>query len=240
MAPRCEKFDDYDVCDYDMRPDDFCCPVGSSCIFTAANTTLVCCPEHQTCNLITTIPCDITLQNAIIGGDVVTTVFDQPVPPCGDACCPFGYHCNSKQQCQLNEGYNDFPPGAVVSSSQSSSSTQTSTKSPASPTTSQDSPEVAVPLAPEPQQSQAPGSPALSSGEIAAIAIGSAFGIAAVILLLYVIRRTHRSMKARKGGEQKQDASAMYNANLPSTNDSKVVGYQPVEAHSHAIYELGG
>ncbi|KAI4859574.1 hypothetical protein F4820DRAFT_466761 [Hypoxylon rubiginosum] len=232
---------DYIICEPGVQPDGFCCRPNTSCLFTAANTTLICCPGTHTCNMIKTIPCDISLQQS--GAEVVTTVFNKPLPPCGTDCCPFGYHCNSEQGCQLNEDFNGLPPGAVAPSSQISSSTKTSTQSSASSATSQDNSEVTFTIAPEPKSSQpaeAPSGPTLSSGEIAAIAVGSAFGIAAVILLLYLIRRTHRSMKARRDGRQAQDASQLGNIDSPSTNNSKVAEYQPVEAHSHAIYELGG
>ncbi|KAI1769185.1 hypothetical protein GGR53DRAFT_529021 [Hypoxylon sp. FL1150] len=214
---------DHPICREPFIDADFCCLTGRTCLFTAANTTLICCPEHTTCNKIATISCDVDIQQP--GAQLVTTVFDQPLPPCGDYCCPFGYHCNSDQVCQLNEDYNKYRPGEVASSSQTNSATAQT------PTASQDDPSMTVTITPEPSSSDDDVSgPALSSGEIVGIAIGGALGIALVLLGIYMIRR--RSTKAQKEFQQNQGAS-------PGTDKPGDAGNQPVEAQSNALYELG-
>ncbi|KAI6082869.1 hypothetical protein F4821DRAFT_263445 [Hypoxylon rubiginosum] len=225
MAAHCGD-PDHPVCQEPFIDSDFCCPTSRTCLFTAANTTLVCCPEHTTCNKIRTVSCDVSLQ--VPGTELITTVFDQPMPPCGMDCCPFGYHCNSDQVCQLNEDFNKYPPGEEPSSSQSSSTTTQT------PTASQDDPSMTVTITPEPSSSEEDLSgPALSSGAIVGIGIGSALGLALVLLGLYVIRRVHRSKKAKKASRPDIIAS-------PSMSKPQAAGNQPVEAQSNALYELGG
>src|SRR5438045_4191459 len=44
-------------------PNGFCCSSSAQCLVLASNTTVLCCPKGETCELIAPITCDINQQN---------------------------------------------------------------------------------------------------------------------------------------------------------------------------------
>jgi len=93
---------------------DFTCPSTTTCLWTAANTTLVCCPIGYNCNAIVPITCDLTQQDVSKHPDaaVKTTVLNGTLLGCGEGtCCPWGYECADTQgsHCQLMEDQDVTP-----------------------------------------------------------------------------------------------------------------------------------
>ncbi|KAL5360993.1 hypothetical protein BJX96DRAFT_175820 [Aspergillus floccosus] len=79
----------------------FCCPTSSTCISLDQGSTVICCPEGQSCDYIEPIPCNVQLQSATLHpkNPVKTTKLNGKLPTCGDACCPFGYSCDGNNVC---------------------------------------------------------------------------------------------------------------------------------------------
>jgi hypothetical protein len=103
-------------------PSDFCCPSGNSCVVLAANTTVLCCPAGNSCSVIKSISCDITQQNVTAhpGIALMTTDLTGILPKCASQCCPFGYSCNSNNDCVMNANQ-QTPPSSSSPSSASTS-----------------------------------------------------------------------------------------------------------------------
>jgi hypothetical protein len=78
-------------------PGNFCCPTNTVCLALASNTTALCCPKGQSCELLYPIPCNIQVQNATAYPDnpLLTTALGADLPKCGTGCCPFGYQCGT-------------------------------------------------------------------------------------------------------------------------------------------------
>ncbi|KAL5614585.1 hypothetical protein BROUX41_004683 [Berkeleyomyces rouxiae] len=118
-------------------PTNFCCPTSYACLALAANTTAMCCPGGSTCKRILPILCDIGLQSPSFNMSAIvkTTLLDYKLPTCGQACCPFGYQCETNGNtavCVMKDDQSVLPDGVVLSSS---SAVRSSTSS-AAPTTS--------------------------------------------------------------------------------------------------------
>ncbi|KAI1772492.1 hypothetical protein F4818DRAFT_454020 [Hypoxylon cercidicola] len=216
--------------------DEFCCRKGFRCLFTAENTTLICCPYDEPCVTMPTISCDVT---ELSQGDIITTAQDKALPECGEStCCPFGYHCGNLGLCELDDAFNQYPPGENPYTTQSSSNSFSYGLKTHTPI--QSSAIATITPQPESSQSAETPSPALTSGEIAAIAISGVLGLILALLLSYLIRRFYRSMKARRSDKQGQEATPLSDPNSHSTNEPKTADQQPVEAGSNVIYELAG
>lgn len=112
-------------------PSNFCCAPSSDCVVLAANTTVLCCPTGSSCSTIKSVSCDITLQNVTAHPDIslMTTALTAVLPTCGNGCCPFGYSCNTAQDCVLNADQNIAP---TLSSASSTTSTASSSATGAS------------------------------------------------------------------------------------------------------------
>ena len=109
-------------------PENFCCPSGTSCHALAENTTILCCPADNSCSVIKSISCDITQQNVTAhpGTPLMTTELSATLPVCASQCCPFGYSCNSNNDCALNQLQNE---GIFTTSTASTLSFPTETSS---------------------------------------------------------------------------------------------------------------
>lgn len=116
-------------------PSTFCCPKDSNCMVLASNTTAVCCPKGS-CNLIEPIVCDLGYQNvsAFPKAPIHTTALDASLLRCGTQCCPFGYRCDSKNQCVLDEDQADYKSLVSVPLSTPTSSSATVLETSTSPT----------------------------------------------------------------------------------------------------------
>ncbi|KAK0119132.1 hypothetical protein ONS95_007994 [Cadophora gregata] len=136
-------------------PDNFCCPSTATCIPLAGNTTVLCCPSGNNCNIIKPIICDVSAQNVTLNNanTLKTTALTIPLPTCGGQCCPFGYSCNSDKNCVMNQDQQDAPSSARSSSSSSPSSATSApatsrNPSPSSTTTSSSSTNTPVVITP--------------------------------------------------------------------------------------------
>ncbi|KAI1374672.1 hypothetical protein F4677DRAFT_425729 [Hypoxylon crocopeplum] len=118
----------YPFCTEPGVPDDFCCREATNCILLAGNTTVICCDKTftESCYTIATISCDLPL--IAFPSDFQTTVREGNLPACGDACCPWGYHCNSDGACEMDDDQNKPPPGVESSSSKRRSKTSSTTQ----------------------------------------------------------------------------------------------------------------
>ena len=80
-------------------PSSFCCAQDTTCLRLDGTSTLsvVCCPAGQDCSRIAAITCNVTLQNATLFPASPMHALDLTgaLPRCGDACCPYGYECQS-------------------------------------------------------------------------------------------------------------------------------------------------
>ncbi|PSS23093.1 hypothetical protein M430DRAFT_26027 [Amorphotheca resinae ATCC 22711] len=129
----------YTQCSQAGLPSNFCCGPSSDCVVLAANTTVLCCPSGSSCSVIKSITCDITQQNATAHPDIslMTTALTGTLPTCGTGCCPFGYSCNSDNNCVINANQDTAPDSSTSSSSSataaSSSSAATSSSSTITP-----------------------------------------------------------------------------------------------------------
>lgn len=112
-------------------PDEFCCPSDNSCIALAGSTTALCCPKDEDCSEIEPIPCDLSLEDKSQHPDnvVMTTALTGTLETCGNACCPFGYSCNSAGNCDMDADQSKQPAtSSVTSTATTSKSTGTSTE----------------------------------------------------------------------------------------------------------------
>ncbi|PVH88234.1 hypothetical protein DL98DRAFT_580656 [Cadophora sp. DSE1049] len=168
-------------------PDNFCCPATTTCIPLAGNTTVLCCPNGSSCDIIKPITCDISAQNVTLNNDntLKTTVLTLPLPTCGGQCCPFGYSCNDSNNCAKNSDQ-QVAPGPATSSTSSSSSSATPTPStsrnpsPSSTTTS--SPSTNTPVVITPSCDKFPVT-AVLAGFFPGLAAGILLSIAGVCIL---------------------------------------------------------
>ena len=120
----------FTACNQDGLPGNFCCPSGESCYVFNSAQSVICCPAGKDCSSISTISCDISLQNATANptSPLFTTQLQTPMNACGSGCCPSGMSCKNGQTCVAN------PPSSSASSSSSSTLTPPSTSAPSSST----------------------------------------------------------------------------------------------------------
>ncbi|CAK7225503.1 hypothetical protein SEUCBS140593_005925 [Sporothrix eucalyptigena] len=121
----------FDQCTGFNFPSDFCCSSGSVCNALAGNTTLLCCPEGQSCESINPITCDISAQNAELHPEapIKTTALNGVLTKCGSSCCPFGYNCNGNNLCILENNQNAAPLQNVPTTTASTTTATTSSTS---------------------------------------------------------------------------------------------------------------
>lgn len=130
----------YEKCSQAGLPDDFCCPVGQSCIALAGKTTALCCPDGNDCSGIRPIPCDISLQDKSQHPEnvVMTDALSGSLPKCNGLCCPFGYSCQG-DICSINPDQNATPITTGVQSSTTTPSTAKTSETVGVTTASQES-----------------------------------------------------------------------------------------------------
>ncbi|KAI9724570.1 MAG: hypothetical protein M1812_000638 [Candelaria pacifica] len=80
-------------------PSNFCCPSSTKCVPLNNATSVICCPEGQSCQIIAPINCDITQQNATTHplNPVKNTDLTGKLVSCGGDCCPQGFICQNNQ-----------------------------------------------------------------------------------------------------------------------------------------------
>ncbi|KEF63089.1 uncharacterized protein A1O9_01065 [Exophiala aquamarina CBS 119918] len=112
-------------------PDSFKCSEGFNCLSLDNGSSALCCPEGNTCNNISPIPCDVQAQNVTRNGNtsIFTTRLGDKLPTCGDSCCPFGYACIDAPRNQPNSS----PVCSLLTGSSKSGTSDTSPSSPSSP-----------------------------------------------------------------------------------------------------------
>ena len=154
-------------------PSDFCCQTGTSCLAVDNRNTVICCPDGENCQGFKPITCDIQAQNATTHPDnpVLSINLDQPLPPCGNLCCPGGYTCQNGDTCALLPDPSSSTPGAANSTS---SSTPNASTNPALSSTS-----------PSPSPSSNPAFPAkaIFAGFFPGLFLGIILSILGVICL---------------------------------------------------------
>ncbi|EXF77218.1 hypothetical protein CFIO01_13379 [Colletotrichum fioriniae PJ7] len=123
----------YTACGNGMA-DYFCCPSETTCMVLAEKTTALCCPKGSSCETISPITCDVTLQDVVENptSPIHTTRLKESLPQCGSKCCPFGYTCRGASACVLDDGQEE--EGSQTSSTSVSSSTKTKTRTATSTT----------------------------------------------------------------------------------------------------------
>ncbi|OTA60284.1 hypothetical protein K449DRAFT_466236 [Hypoxylon sp. EC38] len=117
-------------------PAEFCCKEETTCLLVAANTTVICCPPGRLCRVIEAISCDLNLLQ--FPSEIQSTFRQGNLTECNNGCCPWGYFCNTGNNCELAANQAEPPPGAEVSSSKTSSTSHpisSSTSSSTSPPT---------------------------------------------------------------------------------------------------------
>ncbi|KAI1374056.1 hypothetical protein F4677DRAFT_178480 [Hypoxylon crocopeplum] len=116
-------------------PGNFCCESTATCLLLAGNTTVACCPKGKSCDKISTITCDLSLQDPALNpvAEIKTTALTGTLDPCAGNCCPFGYHCNGTA-CIINDDQSKKPAtrppttsSTIAPSSTESTPTQAST-----------------------------------------------------------------------------------------------------------------
>jgi hypothetical protein len=103
-------YSSYVQCPQAGLPPNFCCPPISVCISLAANTTVLCCPAGEDCSVVRPITCDITVQDSNLypNNTLKTTELNGMLPTCGSLCCPFGFSCDSVEDCVENANQKVF------------------------------------------------------------------------------------------------------------------------------------
>ncbi|KAJ0166691.1 hypothetical protein CTA2_6248 [Colletotrichum tanaceti] len=165
-------------------PNNFCCGTGTRCITLAGDTTVLCCPEGSSCDRISPITCNVNLQDPAAHPDaqIKTTALKGKLGTCGaNKCCPFGYTCNSNQQCVMESDQTKEPEVVVTSTP---GPTSTGTAPTVIPTT------IAASAAPSDDRKNDNSFPtAIVIGVLCGVLVGVGLGVA---LLLLLARRRHR------------------------------------------------
>ncbi|CCF38918.1 hypothetical protein CH063_02014 [Colletotrichum higginsianum] len=165
-------------------PNNFCCGTGTKCITLAGNTTVLCCPEGSSCDRISPITCNVNLQDPAAHPDaqIKTTALKAKLGTCGEnKCCPFGYTCNSFQQCVMESDQTKEPEVVVTSTP---GPTSTGTAPTVIPTT------IAASAAPSGDNKNDNSFPtAIVIGVLCGVLVGVGLGVA---LLLFLARRRRR------------------------------------------------
>ncbi|OTB07543.1 hypothetical protein M426DRAFT_240014 [Hypoxylon sp. CI-4A] len=214
---------DFSPCSISGLPDNFCCDANSKCQVLAGNTTVLCCPKDKTCSLITTITCDLSLQNADENptAEIKTTALNGVLPTCGTECCPFGYSCKQDPTagsvCIKDADQSKKP--ATESTPSSTTTAPTSTK-PAPTSTSKASTTVAVSAVGTDGPSKATETPAASTSAAAATTantvkviggvIGGVFGVVFIIVAAAIIRYKRKQKLRNENDLQRHDSSSSF------------------------------
>lgn len=126
----------FTACNQDGLPGNFCCPSGQSCFVFNTAQSVICCPPGKDCSSISTISCDLNLQNATANptSPLFTTQLQSQMTACGKGCCPSGMSCsNNGQTCVADpspsSGLSPSSTLAFPSSSTSSASVNKATSS---------------------------------------------------------------------------------------------------------------
>lgn len=201
-------------------PDYFCCPSDTTCLVVAAGSTALCCPKGASCDVISTIICDISAQDVVKSPDspIHTTKLDESLPICGEKCCPFGYKCRGASACVLDEESRTSSSstskivaittrfivvtGRPAPTSREATATTTSTSAeglPASTTSASLVREVSTPAATSPTAASQTPPPAVTSSEnstttpvsvIAGTTVAAVASVAGLTCLLWFKRRS--------------------------------------------------
>jgi hypothetical protein len=151
-------------------PSGFCCGADSKCILLARNTTVLCCPNGGSCQIIGPLTCDITQQNNTLYpmAQLKTTNLTGTLTVCGSGCCPFGYSCSGNSICTMNTNQDLITASPTSITRGSSAPTPTSTPLPNSSASS---------------STPSPTQPACSAFPATAVLLGFFPGVAVGILL---------------------------------------------------------
>ncbi|KXH30296.1 hypothetical protein CSAL01_11683 [Colletotrichum salicis] len=116
--------------------DYFCCSSETTCMVLADKTTALCCPNGSSCDTISPITCNVTLQDVVENptSPIHTTRLKESLPLCGFKCCPFGYTCRDGSACVLEDGQ-EQEGSRTTSTSVSPTKTRTRTATSTIPTT---------------------------------------------------------------------------------------------------------
>ncbi|KAH7170736.1 hypothetical protein EDB81DRAFT_753217 [Dactylonectria macrodidyma] len=207
-----------DSCDADqvtcpsILPSNFCCAEDTKCIALAGGTTAVCCPTDQDCSLIKPITCNLSEQNVAIrpNASIKTTVFNVELETCGDGtCCPFGYSCNSDNECIMNDDQSEAPSGSDTSASSTAGPSATSTTNPSSTGTASTTAAPSSTTVPSESSGSDDDSDSNNSGPATTSIIGGVIGGCLVLLVIAIIvflciRRRNKGdgSNSEKGGHR--------------------------------------
>ncbi|KAI1312401.1 hypothetical protein F5Y03DRAFT_390746 [Xylaria venustula] len=205
----------YNKCTQAGLPENFCCATGSSCNVLAGATTVLCCPNDSDCSTIEIINCNLSLQDAATHPQaaVKTTELDGKLPTCGNGCCPFGYHCDTKKgNCVVDQDQSQ-KPGATTSSIPSA------TPSPHPSTTSSTAGGGTSTTTGAAASSETPASAAASTLNTAAIVGGVVGGLLALSLVIagiwFLRHKRKRAEAEREKRETTESFGNMISAPIP-------------------------
>lgn len=188
-------------------PSSFCCPANTACIALAANTTVLCCPDGSDCATIIPVTCDISKQNGTLnpGSTLMTTALTSVLMQCGSGCCPFGYSCNTNDQCVMNANQQKSAPPAPTSSLPSSNAS--------SPTSTQSASVVPITIT----NGTIPIKESCDKFPVPAVLVGFFPGVLAGILVA-VVTICLLGASRRKSSSRRQSGSSFGNISEPQTS----------------------
>ncbi|KAI1457409.1 hypothetical protein F4805DRAFT_457779 [Annulohypoxylon moriforme] len=206
----------FTLCSQAGLPTNFCCEADATCNVLAANTTVLCCPKGANCDKVSTITCDLGLQDPATNptAEIKTTVLNGILPTCAGQCCPFGYSCDGTN-CVKDADQSKPPPvKAPTSTSKTTSPTATSTHS-ASTTVavsgvSSASASASASAAPSTQTPTTSTSGTASTVTIVGGVIGGLVGLALVILAVVMIRHRRKKTLKEKQALQRHDSTSSF------------------------------
>jgi hypothetical protein len=231
----------YTKCSQAGLPDNFCCSPSSTCIPLAGNTTILCCPTGSDCSTIAPIVCNVQLQDATAYPQAVvkTTVLTGELPKCGSNCCPFGYTCDSTQNCIQDKDQSKKPSDTsggtttTAAATATSGATHASTSVSAAPETTSGSP-TAAPATTDPAASTTSRG-GTNTGAIVGGVVGSFAGLAILALILVCLRRRQtREKQRRRDSERSFISKDVTKISAPIPHDKYTHGRTDFTAKSYA------
>lgn len=108
-----------------------CCPKNTTCLPLAGKSTVICCPNGNSCGKIQPITCDIAEQDPVKNPNapIKTTATGAKLPACGsNLCCPFGFTCSGdKTACNMDTDQSNPPAGSTSTPKSTTTTTPTPT-----------------------------------------------------------------------------------------------------------------